>query len=503
MPELILRSLPYCRDTAQLIGLMAQLPDAIVLDSGLGGQHEGRYDILSACPSTQLRLVDVVHPGPAAKVAARVAARVQTKTLGCSQGWKDVAQDCVFEACDLLLQTEKPTSGALAQLSHLPFCGGLIGYLGYNAGEDTLSPLSKDKLTEDRIRLERIPTAMIGLYHWALIVDHHLQQAQYFILPECPDEIRGHALTWLSSLENLPDDKQQAEPFELLAAFSALTDGDEYKRAFGTLKEYIFAGDCYQVNLAIPFSASFRGRPEHAYQVLRQRSHSPFSAWFKHTGSGLDEGDDSPFSVLSMSPERFLSVKDQHVCTQPIKGTRKRSTDSIEDLRLQKELQQSDKDRAENLMIVDLLRNDLGRVCKTGSVKTDELFRLHSFSHVHHLISTVTGELRAEVTPMMLLKHCFPGGSITGAPKIRAMQIIAELEPLPRSVYCGSMMYCDFTGHMDSSICIRTLVAIQNTIYCWGGGGIVADSECAREHQECLDKVSALMSALPLTSTSA
>lgn len=490
MPELILRSLPYCRDTAQLIGLIANLPDAIILDSGLGGQHEGRYDIMSAWPSTQIRLADVVRPGP--------TATLQTKKLGCSQGWKDMAHDCVFEACDTLLQTEKPSSGALTQLSHLPFCGGLIGYLGYSAGEDTLSPLSKENLPEDKVRLARIPTAMIGLYHWALIVDHHLKQAQYFILPECPDEVRDHVLTWLNSLEKLPDEKQHAESFELLAAFSAMTNAEDYTSAFVTLKEYIFAGDCYQVNLAIPFSASFRGSPERAYQVLRQRSHSPFSAWFNHTGSGLDEDEDSPFSVLSLSPERFLSVKDQHVCTQPIKGTRKRSTDAIEDLRLQRELQQSDKDRAENLMIVDLLRNDLGRVCKTGSVKTNELFSLHSFSHVHHLISTVTGELRADVTPMMLLKHCFPGGSITGAPKIRAMQIIAELEPVPRSVYCGSMMYCDFTGHMDCSICIRTLVAIQNTLYCWGGGGIVADSECAREHQECLDKVSALMSALPV-----
>lgn len=480
-PELILQSLPYRRDSAGLMDRLAHLPGSVFMDSGLGDQQEGRYDIISACPTVQLRLIDALRPDSAPRLQMRNGT-----------DWQNVPGHCVFSACDELLDSHRTARESLETLSHLPFCGGLIGYFSYHAGDDALPPAPSAPLSDDYQRLERVPAALLGLYHWAVVVDHHLAKTQYFILPACPQYVREQVLGCLQET----DIRKQILPFELLAPFQALTTTHEYGRSFARLKEYILSGDCYQTNLAIPFSAGFRGDAHSAYQLLRQRSRSPFSAWFNHTGSG--NADDVSFSLLSLSPERFVSVTDQEVCTQPIKGTRKRSADPDEDARLQRELRASDKDRAENLMIVDLLRNDLGRVCETGSVRTKELFRLHSFSHVHHLISTITGRLRTGVTPMTLLKHCFPGGSITGAPKIRAMQIIAELETLPRSVYCGSMMYCDFRGNMDSSICIRTLVATQNTIYCWGGGGIVADSECEREHQECLDKVSALMTALPV-----
>jgi para-aminobenzoate synthetase component 1 len=171
--------------------------------------------------------------------------------------------------------------------------------------------------------------------------------------------------------------------------------------------------------------------------------------------------------------------------------------DPVRDQAVQQDLLNSEKDRAENLMIVDLLRNDLGRVSITGSVKTESLFKLHSFTHVHHLISTVSAQLPEETSPLSVMQSCFPGGSITGAPKIRAMQIIAQLEKVPRTVYCGSIFYCDYLNRMDSSILIRTLLSTQEQLFCWGGSGVVADSVMAEEYQECLDKVSALMN-LPL-----
>jgi para-aminobenzoate synthetase component 1 len=277
--------------------------------------------------------------------------------------------------------------------------------------------------------------------------------------------------------------------FALSEPFRPLTSKSDYAVAFNKLQQYILAGDCYQANLAIAFSAPYHGSIAEAYLLLRERSRSPFSAY-------IDAGK---YTVLSLSPERFISVKNGRVYTQPIKGTRKRVSDPLQDQANINDLLTSEKDRAENLMIVDLLRNDLGRVCITGSVKTESLFQLHSFSHVHHLISSISAQIPPECSPLLLLEQCFPGGSITGAPKIRAMQIIAELESVPRAVYCGSVFYIDFLSRMDSSICIRTLLADSDDLYCWGGSGVVADSDLEQEFQECMDKVSVLMQLPQLT----
>lgn len=204
--------------------------------------------------------------------------------------------------------------------------------------------------------------------------------------------------------------------------------------------------------------------------------------------------------ILSVSPERFIQVEKQknksHVITQPIKGTRPRSKDPIEDERLSDELQSSIKDRAENLMIVDLLRNDIGRSAATGSVKVTKLFELQSFTSVHHLVSTIEADLAQDKDAIELLKYCFPGGSITGAPKVRSMEVIEELEPHRRSIYCGSVLYYDFRGMLDSNIAIRTLVTENGSIYAWGGGGLVADSEAANEYQETLHKLSKILPVL-------
>jgi Anthranilate/para-aminobenzoate synthases component I len=201
-------------------------------------------------------------------------------------------------------------------------------------------------------------------------------------------------------------------------------------------------------------------------------------------------------AILSLSPERFVRVSHHQVETRPIKGTRPRGKNSAEDAANAAELLASAKDRAENLMIVDLLRNDLGRTCRTGSVRVPQLFTLESYPNVHHLVSSVVGELADGKDALDLIGDSFPGGSITGAPKIRAMQIIDELEPTRRSLYCGSLLYLDVRGEMDSSIAIRSLLVKDGRVSCWGGGGIVADSDWQDEYQESITKVKVLLDTL-------
>ncbi|WMR32327.1 anthranilate synthase component I family protein, partial [Metapseudomonas otitidis] len=201
-------------------------------------------------------------------------------------------------------------------------------------------------------------------------------------------------------------------------------------------------------------------------------------------------------AIVSLSPERFIRLSQGQVETRPIKGTRPRGLTPDEDLAQADDLLGSPKDRAENLMIVDLLRNDLGRSCRIGSVRVPELFALESYPNVHHLVSAVRGELAEGKDALDLLAGSFPGGSITGAPKIRAMEIIDELEPTRRSIYCGSLLYLDVRGEMDSSIAIRTLLVKDGQASCWGGGGIVADSDWQAEYRESITKVQVLLRTL-------
>ncbi len=263
-------------------------------------------------------------------------------------------------------------------------------------------------------------------------------------------------------------------------------DKDAYVHAFNRIKHYLKEGDCYQVNLAQRFVADCEGDPWTAYQTLRKLNAAPFSCYLN-----LPE-----VQILSSSPERFLKLTDGVVETKPIKGTRPRKPDYAEDQQQIKDLEASNKDRAENLMIVDLLRNDISKTCKNGSVKVPILFDVESYATVHHLVSTVTGILADDQHALDLLKSCFPGGSITGAPKIRAMEIIEELEPNRRGVYCGAIGYIGFNGNMDTNIAIRTLVHSENTIRFWAGGGIVNDSVAEDEYQESFDKAAAMLDLL-------
>ena len=363
-------------------------------------------------------------------------------------------------------------------LHALPFNGGAIGFFSYDLGRtiERMPMHARDDM--------RMPDMAVGIYHWALVVDHGAKKAT-LVGDMSEPRVR---LNWDDIYAKACGGVNQTAPSDYAAVDEIQSNMSEleYTAKFAKVKDYIGSGDCYQVNLAQRFSAKVNGDPWSGYRKLRAINPSPFSAYINVPG----------FSVLSASPERFLQVRNKQVETKPIKGTRPRATDSDEDQRLQQELAASVKDRAENVMIVDLLRNDLSKCCVSNSVKVPDLFAIESFPTVHHLVSTVTGTIPDESNPLQLLRACFPGGSITGAPKIRAMEIIEELEPHRRALYCGSIAYIGFNGHMDSNIAIRTLIQKDQQVYFYAGGGLVWDSDATAEYQETLDKAAAMFSLL-------
>ncbi|MDB5687934.1 MAG: aminodeoxychorismate synthase, component, partial [Rhizorhabdus sp.] len=268
---------------------------------------------------------------------------------------------------------------------------------------------------------------------------------------------------------------------------SPLIDRIGYDAAFARVKDYIEAGDIYQVNLTFASEVAYAGSPLALYARLREQARAGWSA-IVHDGTSW---------LLSFSPELFFTLDRGHFTARPMKGTAIRHADPATDRAAIDRLRGDPKQRAENLMIVDLLRNDFGRCCESGSIHVDRLFELQSFATVHHLVSSIRGQLRPDLHPLDALRLCFPGGSITGAPKIRAMQIIDELEPQARSVFCGAIGYVDASSRrMDTNITIRTLLASDQTLYAWAGGGIVADSKVESELDETRDKINPLLRAL-------
>ncbi|WP_236297972.1 aminodeoxychorismate synthase component I [Aeromonas veronii] len=374
----------------------------------------------------------------------------------------------------LLAHTQQQLLGELDLCAtHLPFIGGALGLFGYDLGRRF------ERLPVQAAADIAVPDMAVGIYDWALL--RNVATGDWQLVHWGDEAGLANRLAWL--------EQQQAKPapaFALQGSWQSNMSRAEYGEKFARIQEYLAAGDCYQINLTQRFSAPYQGDEWQAYCLLATANKAPFSAFIRLPDSAL----------LSLSPERFLLLDGRHIETKPIKGTRPRHPDPAIDRQVALELAQADKDRSENLMIVDLLRNDIGRVSRPGSVSVPHLFAVESFPAVHHLVSTIHGELDARWQGVDLLRACFPGGSITGAPKIRAMEIIEELEPQRRNAYCGSIGYLSQHGRMDTSICIRTLIAEAGRLHCWAGGGIIADSDADSEYQETYDKVARILPPL-------
>ena len=372
-----------------------------------------------------------------------------------------------------------------------PFPGGIAGYVGYDWGAELerVARPPADHLTPD------MPDVALALYDWVIAWDH-LEGRAWIISTGIGDGGRGRGngrarerIEWVRDRLGVPrpDGYRPVPPPPSPVPRSNFTRA-EYEGAVSRIREYIAAGDVYQVNVSQRFHAPFVGSALALYRRLRARNPAPFGAYLEFAVA----------QVASISPERFLRLDatTRSAEARPIKGTRPRGTTPDQDAALARELLESDKDRAENVMIVDLLRNDLGKVCRPGSVRVPKLFALESHPTVHHLVSTVTGELGNGADAFDLLRAAFPGGSVTGAPKIRAMQIIAELERAPRGLYCGAIGYVSATGAMDFNIPIRTIVLRDGSATFHAGAGIVWDSEPAAEYEETLAKARTMIEAL-------
>ena len=477
-------------DPVEACARFADLPFVVLLDSATHPDQVGRHTFLTADPATVVRSKGAL-----------------TQQLGGGR-WTRVAADPVAHVGALL---EPFAAEPVAGLP--PFQGGAAGYVGYDWGAQL------ERVPRTRYDDVAIPDVMLGLYDWVIAWDHETERAWVIStgMPEQRTARPERAARRLAFVkERLAERRSGGPDAGGLPARQkyAVAPGDPqrpdrpaapsypvpdvpgvrsnftragYLDAVARVIEYVYAGDIFQANLSQRLQAPLAGTPFELYRRLRQRNPAPFAAY-------LDFGD---VVVASSSPERFLRVDDgRRVETRPIKGTRPRGVGPEHDAALALALAESDKDMAENVMIVDLLRNDLSRVCQPGTVRVPELFALEHYQTVHHLVSTVVGELAPGHDALDLLRAAFPGGSITGAPKVRAMQIIAELEPTQRAVYCGSIGYVSITGALDTSIVIRTYLVVGRDVYFQVGGGIVADSDPAQEYRETLDKARGLIAAL-------
>ena len=481
------------------------MPYRLFLDSAARGTRLGRYSFVMGDPVAVVR---------------RKGRR--TECIDAASGRTRVAEDDALAGVRTWLApyADEPVAGLP------PFQGGAAGYLAYDWGR------TLERIPACRYDDLALPDVVLGIYDWVLAWDHDESRAWLIStgLPETSADARtrraseraaairarisgnpytdrlprlsrlvpgsdpGDARSWGQTPIGLPIGPAPSHLVEggwwdpRLEVRSSFTH-QGYLGAVARVREYILAGDIFQTNLSQRFEAPLHEAPWELYLRMRRRNAAPFAAFF----------DFPDATVLSASPERFLRVDvEGRVETRPIKGTRPRGIGPEHDGALGQALTESAKDRAENLMIDDLMRNDLSRVCSPGTVRVPELFALERYATVHHLVSTVIGQLAPGSDALDLLRAAFPGGSITGAPKVRAMEIIAELEPSQRSVYCGSMGYWSVTGALDTNIAIRTVIAPHGAgrVYFNAGGGIVADSNPEQEYRETLDKARGMIDAL-------
>jgi para-aminobenzoate synthetase component 1 len=462
-----IREIPCPLSPLDAFGAIARRPGSILLESATREPRLGRYSFLACDPFLTFR-----SKGP----------RVEIRS---ARGREEREGDPFAVLGELMAEFRlaRPPEAP-------PLIAGAIGYFGYDLGRfvEHLPETSRDDVP--------VADCHLGFYGAVVSMDHVARRAWVSATGAPEDDERAArrvAEARVGELTELLDgraatgapstaEESSGAGLSLASNFTR----DDYLRAVGQAKEYIAAGDIYQVNLSQRLSAPLATTPLTLYRRLSRENPAPFAAYFETPEA----------TIVSCSPERFLRIRGREVETRPIKGTRPRGATQEEDARLAAELLASEKDRAENVMIVDLERNDIGRVCEFGSVHVPELFALESYATVHHLVSTVRGRLRPESSALDCLRACFPGGSITGAPKVRSMEIIEELEPTRRGVYTGAIGYLCFSGDLDVSIVIRTVVVKDGTAYFQVGGGIVADSEPELEYEETIDKARALAAGL-------
>lgn len=466
------RILPLNPDlqVAQALPCFAGEPFLLLLDSAARHrERDARYSFLTAAPRAICRLDEVQHG------------------------------DQPFQQ---LKQWQQLLASVTLPENAPPFCGGIAGLLSYELGQ------AFERLPSPTVNDTKTPVLLAGLFDWAIVWDHlqHTVQACLLELPDHstltpPTEDR---LAWIQTRLQQPPTPQpasatsgavrqpsgrlhQIEPTSQI--YSDFTR-DEYLQTVARVIEYIRAGDIFQANLSQRLMTPWSGTAVDLYQRVRRHNPAPFCGLLQH----------EDIAIISASPERFLKVTGNGLVeTRPIKGTRRRHNSPIADLFAGNELSASEKDRAENVMIVDLLRNDISRACAAGTVQVTGLCEIERFETVLHLVSTVVGQLQPDRDVWDLLGGCFPGGSITGAPKIRAMEIIAELERSVRGAYCGSLFACGPRGDFDSSILIRTFSLQAGWLYFPVGGGIVADSDPLDEYRETLHKASGMIRSLRTT----
>ncbi|NWF77626.1 MAG: aminodeoxychorismate synthase component I [Chloroflexi bacterium] len=460
----------------ELFELIKDRPYSFFLDSGMDPQRLGRYSFLGSEPFLVM------------------SSRGSEITLVRGREYA-VQHDNPFDVIGKLLEIYKLDRCP----APVPFTGGAVGYFSYD-----LCHFIED-LPSTAIDDLKLPESYFAFYD-AIMAFDHLEEKTYLVatgFPETEEEQRlrrarmrlEEMRDWLYSASHSQQPSFLREKAEFQSGqrnreilLKSNFTAEQYFKAVNRVREYIAAGDVFQVNLSQRFEADLEISPYELHKRLRKVNPAPFASYLNFPD----------VAIVSASPERFLKVQDDRVETRPIKGTRPRGGDPAEDEQLAHELTHSSKDRAENIMIVDLERNDLGRVCRYGTVKVTELAILETFPTVFHLTSTVVGRLRRGKSNIDLLKATFPGGSITGAPKVRAMEIIDELEPTKRSVYTGSLGYLSFNGDMDINIVIRTFLIKEGKAYFQVGGGIIYDSDSEAEYRETLDKAKALMQALQL-----
>jgi anthranilate synthase component 1 len=451
------------------LSIAAEEPSAFLLESVEGGEKIGRYTFLGARPYMVLR------------------ARGREITLERS-GKKQQIEGSVFQVLDRLLREHTP-----AHLPGLPpFTAGAVGFFSHDAVRqlEKLPELAKDDL--------HAPDCTLMFFDRLLAFDH--VRHEIFIIAtadvrrQTPRRAYDQAVRDIERIERqltAPLEKKYLRPARALQGKLKPTISVSKKRFLATvekIKEYIMAGDVFQAVPSLRLELEPGVAPFNIYRALRRVNPSPYMYFLR-----MDD-----LTILGSSPEMLVRVTGQKLEYRPIAGTRKRGKDEAEDLRLEEELRQDEKERAEHVMLVDLGRNDVGRVSEFGSVHVRDLMFVERYSHVMHLVSAVEGRLRRDLGPVDALAACFPAGTLTGAPKVRAMQIIEEVEPVRRGIYGGAILYADFAGNLDSCIAIRTMLMKGKKAYVQAGAGIVADSVPESEYQECLNKTRALVRAVEL-----